>query len=54
MFTHSGQQTVILTTTGGGKFCERVIMNKQMSNRFHIERFNFKKLNKVGGKEQTA
>jgi hypothetical protein len=27
-------------------------VNKQISHRFHLERFNFKKLNEVEGKEQ--
>jgi hypothetical protein len=27
-------------------------VNKQRSHRFHMERFNLKKLNKVEGKEQ--
>jgi hypothetical protein len=27
-------------------------VNKQISQRFDMERFNLKKLNKVGGKEQ--
>jgi hypothetical protein len=33
-------------------FRERLAMNKQRSHRFHIERFNLKKLNEVEGKEQ--
>jgi hypothetical protein len=31
---------------------ERLAMNKQGSHRFHIERFNLKKLNEVEGKEK--
>jgi hypothetical protein len=31
---------------------ERLAVNKQRSQRFHMERFNFKKLNDVEGKEQ--
>jgi hypothetical protein len=34
------------------KVRERLAMNKQRSQRFHIERFNLKKLNEVEGKEQ--
>jgi hypothetical protein len=34
------------------KFKERLAVNKQRSHRFHMERFNRKKLNKVEGKEQ--
>jgi hypothetical protein len=30
----------------------RSAVNKQRSHRFHMERFNLKKLNKVEGKEQ--
>jgi hypothetical protein len=30
---------------------ERLEVNKQESHKFHVERFNFKKLNKVEGKE---
>jgi hypothetical protein len=33
------------------KFTERVAVNRQRSHRFHMERFNIKKLNKVEGKE---
>jgi hypothetical protein len=33
-------------------FRERVAVNKQRSHRFHMERFNLKKLNEGGGKEQ--
>jgi hypothetical protein len=31
---------------------ERLAVNKQRSHRFHMERFNLKKLNKVEGKEK--
>jgi hypothetical protein len=31
---------------------ERLAVNKQRSHRFHMERFNLKKLNKVVGKKQ--
>jgi hypothetical protein len=34
------------------KMRERLVVNKQRSHRFHMERFNFKKLNEVEGKEQ--
>jgi hypothetical protein len=34
------------------KVRERVAVNKQRSHRFHMNRFNVKKLNEVGGKEQ--
>jgi hypothetical protein len=34
------------------KVRERRAMNKQRSHRFHTERFNLKKLNKVEGKRQ--
>jgi hypothetical protein len=33
------------------KVMERLAVNKQRSHRFHVERFNLKKLNEVGGKE---
>jgi hypothetical protein len=33
------------------KVWERLSMNKQRSQRFHMERFNLKKLNEVEGKE---
>jgi hypothetical protein len=33
------------------KVKERLAVNKQRSYKFHMERFNFKKLNKVEGKE---
>jgi hypothetical protein len=31
---------------------EKLAVNKQRSHRFHMERFNLKKLNQVEGKEQ--
>jgi hypothetical protein len=34
------------------KVRERLAVNKQRSHRFHMERFNFKKLNEVAGKKQ--
>jgi hypothetical protein len=34
------------------KVWERVAVNKQRSYRFHVERFNLKKLNEVKGKER--
>jgi hypothetical protein len=34
------------------KVRERLAVKKQRSQRFHIERFNFKKLNEVEGKEK--
>jgi lipopolysaccharide export system protein LptC len=34
------------------KVREQLAVNKQSSHRFHMERFNLKKLNKVEGKEQ--
>jgi hypothetical protein len=34
------------------KVRERLLVNKQRSYRFHIKRFNLKKINKVEGKEQ--
>jgi hypothetical protein len=34
------------------KVMERLAVNKQRSHRFHMERFNLKKLNEVEGKEQ--
>jgi hypothetical protein len=34
------------------KVRERLAVNKQRSHRFHLERFNLKKLNKAEGKEQ--
>jgi hypothetical protein len=34
------------------KVRERLVVNKQGSHRFHMERFNLKELNEVAGKEQ--
>jgi hypothetical protein len=34
------------------KVMERLAMNKQRSQRFHMERFNLKKINEVEGKEK--
>jgi hypothetical protein len=34
------------------KVRERLAVNKETSHRFHVERFNLKKLNDVQGKEQ--
>jgi hypothetical protein len=34
------------------KVKERLAVNKQRSHRFHMQRFNLKKLNVVEGKEQ--
>jgi hypothetical protein len=34
------------------KFRKRLAVNKQRSHRFHMERFNLKRLNEVEGKEQ--
>jgi hypothetical protein len=53
MFNHSGQQIVIVTTIWWWrKLGERLAVNKKRSHRFDMERFNLKKLNDVGGKEQ--
>jgi hypothetical protein len=34
------------------KFRERLAVNKQRSHRFHMDRFNLKKLKEIEGKEQ--
>jgi hypothetical protein len=34
------------------EFRERLAVNKQGSHKFHMERFNLKKLNEVEGKEK--
>jgi hypothetical protein len=47
MFDHTGQQIVIVA-----KVRMRQAVNKQRSQRFHMVRFNHKKLNEVEGKEQ--
>jgi hypothetical protein len=36
------------------KVRERLALNKQRSHRFHIERFNLKKLHEVEGKDQQC
>jgi hypothetical protein len=45
MSDHSGQQTVIRKLGG-------LAVNKQGSHKFHMERFNLKKLNEVKDKEK--
>jgi hypothetical protein len=35
------------------KVRDRLAANKQRSHRFHVEKFNLKKLNEVGGKERS-
>jgi hypothetical protein len=53
MFDHLGQQIVVVTIMWWRKKVrERLAVNKQRSHRFHVERFNLKKLNEVEGKEQ--
>jgi hypothetical protein len=53
MFDHSGQWIAINDHYPVvAKVMERLAVNKQRSHRFHIERFNFKKLNEVEGKEK--
>jgi hypothetical protein len=53
MFDHSGQQIVIeIHYLVVAKGRERLAVNKQRTHRFHMERFNLKKLNEVKGKEQ--
>jgi hypothetical protein len=47
MFDHSGLQIVIVA-----KVRERLEVNKQISHRFNMERFNLRKSNDVEGKEQ--
>jgi hypothetical protein len=49
MFDHTGEQTVILPSLPNVR--ERLAVNKQRSHRFHMERFNLKKLNEVDSKE---
>jgi hypothetical protein len=51
MFDHSGQQ-IVIPLSGDAKFKERPVVYKQRSQKFHMERFIFKKLNNVEGKEQ--
>jgi hypothetical protein len=36
------------------KVGERLAVNKQRSHRFHVERFNLRKLNEVEGKDQFS
>jgi hypothetical protein len=53
MFDYSGQQIVILTIIWWWrKVRERLAVNKQRSQRLHMERLNLKELNDVEGKEQ--
>jgi hypothetical protein len=52
MSDHSGEQTVILTTVWWWKITERAPVSNQATKRFNMERFNLKKLNEVGEKEQ--
>jgi hypothetical protein len=52
MFEHSGQQIVIVTTIWWWRKIGKLAVNKLRSHRFHIERFNLKKLSKGEGKEQ--
>jgi hypothetical protein len=49
IFDHSWQQIVIVATIC---WWERLAVNKQRSHRFHMRRFNLKKLNEVEGKEK--
>jgi hypothetical protein len=46
------EQIVIATFILYGKIRERLEASKQTKHIFHMERFNFKKLNEVEGKEQ--
>jgi hypothetical protein len=43
---------VTLTTLVVAKVRERLAVSKQTAHRFHVERFDLKKLNRVEGKEQ--
>jgi hypothetical protein len=53
MLDHTGQQIMILTTyLVLAKVRERLAVHKQRSHKFHMERFNLKKLKEVEGKEQ--
>jgi hypothetical protein len=55
MSDHSEQQIVILTIIWWWqKVKERVAVNKQRLYRFHMERFNLKKLKEVESKEQRT
>jgi hypothetical protein len=49
MFNHSWQLT---TNPVVANIRERLAMNKQRSQKFHMERLNLKKLNKAEGKEK--
>jgi hypothetical protein len=42
----------VILLSGGGRISERLTVNKQSTLRFLMERFSFKKLNLVEGKEQ--
>jgi hypothetical protein len=44
-------QHIVMPLFGGGKIL-RLAVNKQRSHRFHMERFNLKKLNKLEDKEK--
>jgi hypothetical protein len=46
------QETVILTTIWWRQITERLATGNQRSYRFHIERFNLKKLQETEAKEQ--
>jgi hypothetical protein len=46
MFDQPGQQIVMVA-----KVMERLVVNKERSHRFHMERISLKKLNKVEGIE---
>jgi hypothetical protein len=48
----SGEWTVLVTTLVVAKVTERLAICKQIKYKFHMERFNLKKPNKVEGKEQ--
>jgi hypothetical protein len=48
----SGQQIMILTTSGDIKVRKRLAVSKQTTHRVHMERFSIKKINEVQGKEQ--
>jgi hypothetical protein len=48
--SHSGQQTDHYLLVA--KVRDRLAVNKQRLHRFHMERFNLKKLNKAEGKMQ--
>jgi hypothetical protein len=52
MSSHSGQQTDTDYNLVVANVRKRLAVNKQRSYRFSMERFNLKKLNEVGGKEQ--